>query len=38
MEVGGWLLLALSWGTITSLVLFCLARVLHGDHSGDEGD
>ncbi len=28
METGGWLLLTVSWGTITALVVFCLVRVL----------
>lgn len=28
MTVGGWIFLALAWGSVTALVAFCLSRVL----------
>jgi len=31
VEVGGWLLLGVSWSAITALVVFCVWRVLRGD-------
>jgi hypothetical protein len=35
METAGWLLLGVSWGTITTLVVFCLVRVLRADRGRD---
>lgn len=31
METGGWILLALSWGALGTLVAFCLSKVLRRD-------
>ena len=30
MTVAGWIFLALAWGSVTTLVAFCLSRVLRG--------
>jgi hypothetical protein len=37
MEPAGWLLLALSWGTIFALVLFCVRRLSEDDGPPDGG-
>lgn len=36
MSVGGWILLIISCGTITSLVLFCYWRILTAPHPEEE--
>jgi hypothetical protein len=36
MTLAGWLLLILSCGTVTALVLFCFWRVLTHPHPSDE--
>ena len=35
MEIGGWILLTLSWACIISLVMFCMRRVLRDEASKD---
>jgi len=35
MSTGGWIFLALTWGTIISIMVYCYAKVLKKDGDDD---